>query len=240
MNAARINKPEHYNQYRPFFVMLAYPFPQSARGSQTDRDKFVSRLDAGIGLLLDKLASLKIETNTIVMFTSTGSARKQTSSTNRLSDAGLRVPFIVRWPARLKPATVSEPWAAWDIFPTMVGIARRDSPTNIDGISFYPMLLSQTQTNHHDFLYWESHEQGFQQAARMQNWKAVRLEAGEKLKLYNLDSDPAEKTDVADKHPEVVEKFEKYFKSARTESDQPPEKEPEEDPAAGDKPPSTS
>ncbi|MGL4419090.1 MAG: N-acetylgalactosamine-6-sulfatase, partial [Gemmataceae bacterium] len=53
---------------------------------------------------------------------------------------------------------------------------------------------------------------------RMEDWKAVRLAPGKPLELYNLKTDIGEKTDVAEKNPEVVAKFETYLKTARTES----------------------
>jgi arylsulfatase A-like enzyme len=69
------------------------------------------------------------------------------------------------------------------------------SPTNLDGISVLPLLTGKAQTNRHDFLYWEFHERGFQQAVRMGDWKAVRPQAGEPLELYNLKADsPRNKT----------------------------------------------
>ena len=83
-----------------------------------------------------------------------------------------------------------------------------------------PTLLGQPQTNHHDFLYWEFHERGFQQAVRMGDWKAVRLKVGAPLELYNLKTDIGEKDNVAAKNPEVVAKIEAYLKTARTESEQ--------------------
>ena len=93
------------------------------------------------------------------------------------------------------------------------------TPENLDGISFLPTLLGQPQTNRHDFLYWEFHERGFQQAVRAGDWKAVRPQADEALELYNLARDLSEKTNVANKNPDVVAKMEKYLKTARTDSD---------------------
>ena len=76
------------------------------------------------------------------------------------------------------------------------------------------------------FLYWEFHERGFQQAARMGDWKAVRPQAGQPLELYNLKTDVGEQHNVADKNPDVVAKMEDYLKTARTESDLWPIKPP--------------
>ena len=49
----------------------------------------------------------------------------------------------------------------------------------------------------HEFLYWEFHERGFQQAVRMGKWKAMRLKNGVPLELYDLDADVGETRDVA-------------------------------------------
>jgi hypothetical protein len=81
-----------------------------------------------------------------------------------------------------------------------------------------PTLLGKSQTNLHEFLYWEFHERGFQQAIRFGNWKAVRPQANSKLELYNLQVDQGEKDNVADKNPEVIAKIESSMKGARTDS----------------------
>ena len=81
-----------------------------------------------------------------------------------------------------------------------------------------PTLLGQKQTNLHSF-YWEFHERGFQQAARMDNFKAIKLDPDEPLALYDLATDLGEKQNIADKHPDLVAKFETFLKSARTPSD---------------------
>jgi len=101
--------------------------------------------------------------------------------------------------------------------PTLAEIARQKAPADIDGISFLPTLLGQAQTNRHEFLYWEFHEGGFNQAVRMGDWKAVRFGVDGPLQLFNLKDDIGEKNDVAQQHPEIVAKIEDYLKTARTE-----------------------
>jgi arylsulfatase A len=135
---------------------------------------------------------------------------------------------MARWPGMIKPGqTSSEICAFWDFLPTVAELAGAKPPPNLDGISILPTLLGKPQTNQHDFLYWEFHERGFQQAGRMGDWKAVRPQAGEPVELYDLKTDIAEKTNVAEKHADVVAKMDSLLKNARTDSPDWPIKRPE-------------
>jgi arylsulfatase A-like enzyme len=108
-------------------------------------------------------------------------------------------------------------WAHWDLLPTFAEIAGAAAPEGIDGRSMARALRGEEQSTH-EFLYWEFHERGFQQAVRMGNWKAVRLKKDAPLELYDLASDRAEATDVAAANAGIVQKIEAYLKTARTES----------------------
>lgn len=258
LNFLRINKPDALNHHRPFFLYLSYTIPhanneegrRSGNGMQvptdspysdqswpqTEKNKaaMITRLDTDVGKLMDKLKELKIDDDTIVIFSSDNGPHKeggvdpkffQSSGPLRgikrdLYEGGIRVPLIVRWPARIKPGLVAEPWAFWDFLPTAAEIAGAKAPENIDGISMLPTLLGKGQTNQHEFFYWEFHEGGFQQAARMGDWKALRLQAGAPLELYNLQTDLGEKQNVAADNPKIVAQFEEYLKTARTDSPQ--------------------
>jgi arylsulfatase A-like enzyme len=270
LNFLRVNKPEPLNNYRPFFLYLAYTIPhanneegkRSGNGMEVPSDApysdqpwppaeknkaaMISRLDAYVGQLLDKLKELKIDDNTIIFFASDNGPHKeggvdpaffQSSGPLRglkrdLYEGGIRVPLIVRWPMKIKPGTVSgQVWAFWDFLPTAAEVAQAKAPGKLDGLSMLPTLLGKPQTNQHDFLYWEFHERGFQQAVRMGNWKAVRPRAGAPLELYNLKTDLDEKQNVAGQNAEVVAKIEDYLRTARTESEHWPIK-PAKPPAA--------
>jgi arylsulfatase A-like enzyme len=256
-NFVRSAKPDRVNQYRPFFLYLAYTIPhanneetrRSGNGMEVPSDEpyskepwpqpernkaaMIARLDADVGKLMDELKELNIDDNTIVIFSSDNGPHKeggndpkffQSSGPLRgikrdLYEGGIRVPLIVRWPRKIPVGQVSDlPVAFWDFLPTFADVAGVQPPKNLDGISMLPTMLGKTQTNQHDFLYWEFHERGFQQAARMGDWKSVRPQASEPLELYNLKTDLGEKTNVAAAHPEIVAKFDTYFKTARTES----------------------
>jgi arylsulfatase A-like enzyme len=206
----------------------------------------ITRMDADIGHLLDLLDQLKIRDQTLIVFTSDNGPHKEGGVDPKffnssgglrgfkrdLYEGGIRVPLIVCWPGKVKPGQVNEePWAFWDVLPTMADIARVKPPKDIDGISMLPTLAGRTQTNHHEFLYWEFHERGFQQAARMGDWKAVRLKPEGPIELYNLRKDPSERDNVANAHPDIRDKLGNYLKSARTNSERWPIKKASEEPS---------
>jgi len=136
-----------------------------------------------------------------------------------LTEGGIRVPLLVRWPGRIKAGAVSEQvFAFWDVLPTLAELGGARAPEKLDGVSLVPTLFGKMQMNQHEFLYWEFHEKGFHQAVRMGDWKAVRHGLDQPLELYNLKADLGEKENVAEKNPEIVAKIEAYLKTARTES----------------------
>ena len=234
INYLKYRVPDQLNHYTPFFLCLGYPVPHDSLPPKSspyageswpqrakDRAAMIARLDSNIGRVLETLGQLKIETNTVVIFTSIGGAQKEGAmdpkffnSSGPLRDqagsvyeGGVRVPLIIRWPARIKPGQVTDfPCAAWDILPTAMEIAFQKVPPKADGFSLMPVLTGKGKTNVHESFYWESRENGVQQAARMGNWKMVRIETNAPA-LYNLKTDIGEKDDVAEKNAEMVKKM---------------------------------
>lgn len=241
------------NQIYPFFLYLAYTIPHAHnelkdKGMEVPTDApyshenwqpmeknkaaMITRMDADIGKLMERLKELRIEQNTIIFFSSDNGPHKeggvnpeffQSSGPLRgikrdLYEGGIRVPMIVRWKGTIQPGQVSDQaWAFWDFLPTAAELAGVAPPKGIDGQSIVPALLENKPVQQ-DFLYWEFHEKGFSQAVRMGSWKAVRREPASMLELYNLKTDLGETNNVAAAHPEVVAKIENYLKTARTES----------------------
>jgi arylsulfatase A-like enzyme len=127
--------------------------------------------------------------------------------------------MIVRWPGKIPAGKTSDaPWYFADVMPTLAEIAGATCPSNIDGISILPTLLGRRQKTDDRFLYWEFPAGKFQQAVRWRNYKAVRSAPGKPLELYDLSSDIAEKNDIAEENPDVIERIEAYLRTARTDS----------------------
>ncbi len=220
---------------RPDRASLGYrsqPTPHAAFAAM------ITRMDRDIGRLVDLLASRGLDRNTIVLFTSDNGPHREGGADPEffnssgglrgvkrdLYEGGIRVPMIVRWPGTVPAGQTSvDPWAHWDILPTLVDLAGGKAPGNIDGKSMVRMLRGQSQPAHPPF-YWEFHERGFQQAVRMGQWKAVRLKPGAPLELYDLGKDEREEHDVAAAHAAIVKKIEAYLETARTPSERWPGK----------------
>lgn len=192
----------------------------------------ITRMDRDIGRLVELLRTRGLSERTLVIFTSDNGPHKEGGADPEffnssgglrgikrdMYEGGIRVPMIASWPGVIPAGGTSDYAAAhWDWLPTFTELAGLPAPTGLDGVSIVRALRGQAQPAH-EFMYWEFHERGFQQAVRMGDWKAVRLAKDKPLELYDLSADLKETTDVAAKHPEVVAKIEKYLASARTES----------------------
>ena len=193
----------------------------------------IARMDRDVGRLLDLLRARGLERRTLVMFISDNGPHREGGADpaffkssgglrgikRDLYEGGIRVPMIAQWPGTIPEGLTSDHvWAHWDILPTVADAAGAAISPGRDGIPMTRALRGEPQSTH-QFLYWEFHERGFQQAVRMGNWKAVRLKPGQPLELYDLASDPAETKDLAASRPEIVAAIEAYLETARTPSE---------------------
>ena len=205
-----------------------------------DQDKghaaMVTRMDSYVGRMLDLLKSLGIDDNTLVVFTSDNGPHNESSHNltrfqpaaplrgikRDLTDGGIRVPAIFRWPGKIKPDTKSDHVSYFgDWFATACALAGAPIPPDLDSISLTPTLLGDTANQrNHEFIFWEFHEKGYDQAALYQGrWKGIRLGSVNKpIALYDLENDINEAHDVAAKHPVIVAKINAYLKTARSEA----------------------
>ena len=211
----------------------------SAKTPRANFAAMVTRLDRHVGEILDKLRETGLDKKTLVIFTSdngphaegganpayfdsSGGLRGQKRD---LYEGGIRVPMIAWWPGKVSAGTKTNHISAfWDVMPTFAELAGADVPEDIDGISFLPTLLDEThKQKEHDYLYWEFHEHGGKQAVRKGKWKAIRIEVrkdpNSPLELYDLQTDPQEKSNIASQHPDIVRRMEQTMKQARTNSD---------------------
>ncbi len=198
----------------------------------------VEILDIYVGQIIAKVNELGIADNTIIMFASDNGPHDEGGADPEffnsggglkgikrdLYEGGIRSPFIVSWPGKIKAGTVSNHISAfWDVMPTFAEVAGVETPIQSDGISFLPTLLDKNAQKQHDYLYWEFHRKGGRKAIRKGKWKGVAYNILKKDKatfeLFNLDVDPSESNNLASQYPEIVSELQTLIKSAHVESD---------------------
>lgn len=177
----------------------------------------VEHLDYSIGRVLDALRESGLEDNTLVVFSSDNGGSLPHSQTNTPwragkqdhYDGGLRVPFMLRWPARVKPGSRSD-YAGlnFDLFPTFLELAGVDRSLELDAESLVPILAGGSVTTARD-LYFVRREGGpsyygmSYHAIIRGEWKLMQNNPFSPLELFNLKSDPQETTNLATKAPKV-------------------------------------
>jgi arylsulfatase A-like enzyme len=208
-----------------------WPEPQKGHAAM------ITRMDADIGKLLDRLAKYGIDDNTLILFTSDNGPHREGGNNpdfndsngplrgikRDLTEGGIRVPTIARWPGVVKAGSTTDfAGAFWDVMPTLAELAGVGDKVSADtdGISFVPTLRAAAQQQkQHDHLYWAFYEGGGAQAVRVGHWKAVQQPFHTPVRLYDLSQDLGEDKNVAAQHGDVVAKLTKLMQDAYTPSD---------------------
>lgn len=212
------------NSDQPFFLYLATTLPRGDRTFGTNelpqaelgpfqnkpwtagekaKAAMVTRLDETIGVLITILQQLKIDDQTLVIFSSVTAPG---GGKGDLHEGGIRIPLIARWPGAIAAAQVYRgAIAAWDLLPTLAEVTGIEPPTGLDGISFAPAMLGKPQTRTHDYLYWETHGKQSGQAIRSGDWKLLISDTSQPPELYQLAADPGEAHNLAASDPSRVE-----------------------------------
>ena len=194
----------------------------------------ISYLDENVGKLVDFLKEEGLYENTLIVFTSdngptyNGGADPDFFNSGGLFEGssgkgkgytyegGIRVPMIATWPAKIKAGTTSHHISAfYDVMPTLNEVAKVQTETKTDGISFYNTLTSTEKQKEHDYLYWEFAGYEGQVAVRMGKWKMIwkNINRGNKaVELYDLEGDIREENNIMKDHPEMLQKFHEILK----------------------------
>ncbi len=229
------------NAGKPFFLYLphnAVHFPlypgkkwagKSPNGLYSD---WVEEVDWSVGQVLDTLRELKLDSKTLVIFTTdNGGTQRAVNAPLRgfkgsTWEGGMRVPTIAWWPGKIPAGTSSDAITGmFDVLPTLVKLAGGKVPSDrkIDGGDIWPVLVGDAGAKSpHDVFYFF---RGFKlEAVRSGPWK-LHLSAADRapaknaknkggakgatdgVQLYNLDSDIGESQNVAEANPDVVKRL---------------------------------
>lgn len=236
------------NKDKPFFLYLPHAMPGSTRSpfaseaflgksqNGTYGDS-VEEIDWSTGEILAALKKNNIDKKTLVIWTSDNGAPRRNPPQGRntplkgwgydVSEGGMRVPCIVRWPGQVPAgATTSELCTTMDLYPTFAKLAgvTLDSERIVDGKDIWPLLTQPTiaESPHDAFFYYFGDQL---QAVRSGPWKLYlplknrrinsRTVKEQPAELYHLYDDVAEESNVASSHTDLVKTMLKYAKQAR-------------------------
>lgn len=229
------------NQNRPFFLYFPHTavhtpiHPGKAFQGKSQNGRFgdwVEEVDWSVGRVLDTLRELKLDENTLVVFTSDngpwlvkgqdgGSALPLRGGKGSTWEGGVREPSLAWWPNKIAAGSVCDAVAGTiDLLPTCVKLAGGTVPAEpvIDGRDISPLLFGQTKESQREaHYYFGSYNL---QAVRQGPWKLALVPQSDPQtkgviaedskvnpRLYNLDDEIGERTNLAEKHPEIVRKL---------------------------------
>jgi len=197
-------------------------------GQRTNNDAkiyaaFMHMVDQQLGEIIKLLKRLKLDDNTIFFLSGDNGGQAYFATKDRphgffapnlnpetgkrfragkgyLYEGGLKIPYLVRWPGKIKAGSVSDHlFYHPDVMPTLAELTNAECPET-DGISFLPTLLSRGKQENHTYMYWEL---GRQRALRKGDWKAYRDKKGN-WELYDLSTDIEEQINLANKKEKVL------------------------------------
>lgn len=224
------------NKDRPFFVYLPHSmshiplFASEALRGRSIRGLYgdvVEEIDWSVGRVLDTLRELKLDQNTLVMFSSDngpwltfethgGSAGPLRAGKGTTFEGGQRVPTIFWWPGKVKPGVVTELGSTLDMMATIASLTGTKPPQDrqLDSYDLSPVLLGTGPGPRREMFYWTNAEL---HAVRSGPWK-LHVKMREPLnygrevipakpELYHLERDISEAHNIAEKHPEIVQRL---------------------------------
>lgn len=239
------------NKERPFFLYFPHTavhtpiVPGAKFAGKSDNGRFgdwVEEVDWSVGRVLDTLRELKLDSNTLVIFTTDngpwltkgsdgGTALPLRGGKGSTWEGGVRVPTLAWWPGKIGAGTVCDTVTGTiDVLPTLVGLSGGKVPEEpvIDGCDISTLLLGKTRESARKaHFYFSSYNL---QAVRRGPWKLAVMPQkeskgidelkdgiGNEPRLYNLDQEIGEQTNRAAEHPEIVEELRGLIEAKRIE-----------------------
>jgi arylsulfatase A-like enzyme len=167
-----------------------------------------------VGQVLDALERNGLDENTLVIFTSDNGGAgyiglPEVNAPFRgwkitLFNGGIRVPYFMRWPARIAPgSTVASPVHHFDVFATAAaaGGAALPADREVDGVDLLPWARGEAEGVPHERLFWRS---GASQSALVGHWKLNVSDPPGRSWLFDLSKDPNERNDLAASRPDKL------------------------------------
>ncbi len=235
------------NPDKPLFLFMSYRAPHAHEWYINNKELYadkgwpetermhaakVTLLDKQIGRMLERLDSLGMMENTLVIITSDNGPQNEGHDyeffnsngamkgfKRDMYEGGHRVPCIVYWKGKIESGLVTDYiGSGQDIMATIADAVGIKAPKQTTGQSLLPVLRGEKGPKR-EASYWEIYDSGFsRQAVRMGDWKAVQYAGIEGIQLFNLREDFGETLDVSAENPDVMRRIAPLFKSMRTEN----------------------
>jgi arylsulfatase A-like enzyme len=215
------------NKDHPFFLTLTFNAPHDP--FQVPRDYFdrirdvhdtvkrvyygmIEAMDDAVGKIVEKLRTLHIEEQTLIVFISDNGGATYTRATDNAPlrggkcthfEGGLRVPFFIKYPSLIRGSSVYDnPVSSLDIFATVAAVANTPLPADriYDGTNLIPFLTNNAGSPH-DVFYWRS---GYSKAIYKGNWKLYINQKSKRKFLFDLSNDNEENHDLSPGNPDKV------------------------------------
>jgi arylsulfatase A-like enzyme len=181
--------------------------------------------DETCGEVLDELDRRGLADNTIVAYvtdngwiSARGTHKQAPRSKMSPYDGGLRTPIMISWPDHIAPKMVDRPVSCIDLAPTLLRLVGMTPPSEMTGVN----LLDADAVAARKTIFGETFAHEAVDVDRPETcleyrwcvswpWKLIRpnpgVVAGGKPELYNVANDPEEKRNLANEHPDVVERL---------------------------------
>lgn len=233
-------KPELVEKYKDIPM-------REGQGRNPNYSAMVETMDTNVGRILEKLETLGLD-NTLVIFTSDNGGISYLSRQRPLRagkgsyyEGGIRVPFLFYWKSKGVQARTSEtPITNLDLYPTLLELLNIDPPENypLDGQSIAGHLLEDAPIAERTLLwhfpiYLQAYRIGGDESRdslfrtrpgtvlRKGKWKLHEYFEDGGLELYDLETDPGERQNLAEEMPEKLRELHDEMKEWRTEMNAP-------------------
>lgn len=219
----------YYNVHSPFIGPKDYVEHFEAKGLEDPEAHYaamVKAMDDSVGRVRAALTAKGIDKETIIIFLSDQGGNFDNppfhggKKYDTLYEGGARVPFMINWPGVTHASQNNSVVQSTDLFPTLVEIAGGDISkyTDLDGVSLLSTIKSNNTLDRDEPIYGYRAYEDLYASVREGEWKLLAYRSGT-LKLYNIADDEGETADLAQSHPEKVQKLVAQLKDWEVEMD---------------------
>ncbi|WP_235941710.1 sulfatase [Cyclobacterium roseum] len=210
---------------------------------RADYAAMVASVDENVGKLLQVLDELNLSDNTLLIFTSDNGGIRDISYQDPLRagkgsyyEGGIRIPLVIRWPGKIPAGTTSDvPVTHMDFYPTIRSIIEVEQvgEENWDGMDLAPLFKQESQAERPLFWHFPVYLQAYNpkedggrdplfrtrpgSVVRKGKWKLHHYFEEDDYELYNLEEDPGETTNLAEREPEIRDQLIKMLEGWRKE-----------------------